>query len=30
LNIEWELEGDPIVSAKDQRGSALRDAETFE
>jgi len=30
LNIKWELEGDPIVSAKDQRGSALRDAETFE
>lgn len=30
LNIKWELESDPIVSAKDQRGSALRDAETFE
>ena len=30
LNIKWELDGDPIVSAKDQRGSALRDAETFE
>jgi dTDP-4-dehydrorhamnose 3,5-epimerase len=29
LHIEWELEGDPIVSAKDQRGVALRDAETF-
>jgi dTDP-4-dehydrorhamnose 3,5-epimerase len=30
LKIEWELDGDPIVSAKDQRGSALRDAEVFE
>jgi dTDP-4-dehydrorhamnose 3,5-epimerase len=30
LNIKWELEADPIVSAKDQRGVALRDAETFE
>jgi dTDP-4-dehydrorhamnose 3,5-epimerase len=29
LNIEWELAGVPIVSAKDQRGVALRDAETF-
>jgi dTDP-4-dehydrorhamnose 3,5-epimerase len=30
LKIDWELEGEPIVSAKDQRGIALRDAETFE
>jgi len=30
LKIEWELEGEPIVSAKDQRGVSLRDAETFE
>src|ERR1700722_11627028 len=30
LKINWELEGEPIVSAKDQRGAALRDAETFE
>lgn len=30
LNIEWALEGEPIVSAKDQRGVLLRDAETFE
>ena len=30
LKINWELEGEPIVSAKDQRGVALRDAETFE
>jgi dTDP-4-dehydrorhamnose 3,5-epimerase len=30
LNINWELKGNPIVSAKDQRGIRLRDAETFE
>lgn len=30
LRIKWELNGEPIVSAKDQRGVALRDAETFE
>jgi dTDP-4-dehydrorhamnose 3,5-epimerase len=30
LKIDWELEGNPIVSAKDLHGSALRDAETFE
>jgi dTDP-4-dehydrorhamnose 3,5-epimerase len=30
LKINWELDGEPIVSAKDQRGVALRDAETFE
>jgi dTDP-4-dehydrorhamnose 3,5-epimerase len=30
LKIDWELEGEPIVSAKDQRGVALRDAETFD
>ena len=30
LKINWELDGEPIVSAKDQRGLALRDAETFE
>jgi dTDP-4-dehydrorhamnose 3,5-epimerase len=30
LKINWELEGEPVVSAKDQRGVALRDAETFE
>ena len=29
LKIDWKLEGDPIVSAKDQRGMALHDAETF-
>jgi dTDP-4-dehydrorhamnose 3,5-epimerase len=29
LKIQWELSGEPIVSAKDQRGLALRDAETF-
>jgi dTDP-4-dehydrorhamnose 3,5-epimerase len=30
LKIDWELEGEPIVSAKDQRGVALCDAETFD
>jgi dTDP-4-dehydrorhamnose 3,5-epimerase len=30
LKVDWELNGAPIVSAKDQRGIALRDAETFE
>ncbi len=30
LKIDWELEGEPIVSAKDQQGVALRDAETFD
>ena len=30
LKINWELDGEPIVSVKDQAGVALRDAETFE
>jgi len=30
LKIDWELEEEPIVSAKDQRGVVLHDAETFE
>jgi dTDP-4-dehydrorhamnose 3,5-epimerase len=30
LKINWELDGDPIVSAKDQRGAAFADAETFD
>jgi dTDP-4-dehydrorhamnose 3,5-epimerase len=30
LKINWELEGEPIVSAKDQRGILLRDAERFD
>ncbi len=29
LKINWEVEEMPIVSAKDQRGIALRNAETF-
>jgi dTDP-4-dehydrorhamnose 3,5-epimerase len=29
LKISWELQGEPIISAKDQRGTPLRDAETF-
>jgi dTDP-4-dehydrorhamnose 3,5-epimerase len=30
LRIDWELDGDPVVSAKDQRGVFLHAAETFE
>jgi dTDP-4-dehydrorhamnose 3,5-epimerase len=30
LNINWELDSDPIVSTKDQRGAAFDDAEAFE
>ena len=30
LAIDWKLEGEPIVSAKDQRGVAFRDAEKFD
>lgn len=30
LKIDWQLEGEPIVSAKDQRGVPLAEAETFE
>jgi dTDP-4-dehydrorhamnose 3,5-epimerase len=30
LKIDWELEGEPTVSTKDQRGVAFRDAEGFE
>lgn len=29
LDIKWELDGDPLVSVKDQRGITLREAETF-
>jgi dTDP-4-dehydrorhamnose 3,5-epimerase len=30
LKIDWGLGGEPIVSAKDQCGTAFRDAETFD
>jgi dTDP-4-dehydrorhamnose 3,5-epimerase len=30
LKIKWELDGEPIVSPKDQRGVAFRDAESFD
>ncbi len=30
LKIDWSLDGEPIVSAKDERGVRLVDAETFE
>lgn len=29
LNIDWQLDGEPVVSTKDQQGVRLRDAETF-
>jgi dTDP-4-dehydrorhamnose 3,5-epimerase len=29
LKINWELDEEPIVSAKDQQGGAFRDAESF-
>ena len=30
LKVKWELDAEPIVSAKDQRGRPLRDVEGFE
>ena len=30
LKIDWQLNAEPIISAKDQRGVPLRSAETFE
>jgi dTDP-4-dehydrorhamnose 3,5-epimerase len=30
VKINWEIDGEPIVSAKDQRGLAFSDAESFE
>jgi len=30
LKIGWELDGEPIISAKDRRGVAFRDAEYFD
>lgn len=30
LKIDWGLDSDPIVSAKDQRGISFREAETFD
>jgi len=30
LKINWELDVEPTVSAKDQRGKAFRDAESFD
>ena len=29
LSIDWRLDGDPIVSSKDQHGASFRDAEKF-
>ena len=30
LHIDWQLDGEPIISPKDQRGVAFREAEKFE
>ena len=30
LKIDWQLDGDPIVSAKDQRGTSFAQAEKFD
>jgi len=30
LKINWELDGEPTVSSKDQRGAAFQDAEAFD
>jgi dTDP-4-dehydrorhamnose 3,5-epimerase len=30
LKIDWELDGEPIVSSKDRGGAAFRDAESFD
>ena len=30
LNIDWGLEGEPIISAKDRLGVAFRDAEKID
>jgi len=30
LGIDWQLDGEPIVSAKDRLGARFREAETFE
>jgi dTDP-4-dehydrorhamnose 3,5-epimerase len=30
LNIEWQLDGEPIVSSKDARGKMFQDADKFE
>ena len=30
LSIDWELQGEPIVSAKDRQGTPLRKAETYQ
>ena len=30
LKINWELDAEPIVSAKDQQGVAFRNSESFD
>jgi dTDP-4-dehydrorhamnose 3,5-epimerase len=29
LNIDWEIDGEPILSVKDKKGVRFRDAELF-
>jgi dTDP-4-dehydrorhamnose 3,5-epimerase len=30
VNVDWQLDGEPVISAKDQQGRAFRDCETFQ
>jgi hypothetical protein len=30
MNIDWQLKGEPIISAKDAPGLRFREAEVFE
>jgi dTDP-4-dehydrorhamnose 3,5-epimerase len=30
VKVDWQLDGEPVISAKDQQGRALHDCETFE
>jgi dTDP-4-dehydrorhamnose 3,5-epimerase-like enzyme len=30
LRIDWRLDGEPIVSSKDQRGASFHEAEKFD
>jgi hypothetical protein len=30
VKVDWRLDGEPVISAKDQQGLALRDCERFD
>jgi dTDP-4-dehydrorhamnose 3,5-epimerase len=30
VNVDWQLEGEPVVSSKDQQGRAFRDCDFFD